>query len=226
MDKKVFQDMSGAESTTLSQLVIKYRDEIVPELKSAKMQTYKLNKLLRHKICYYNLLQLNSSVVFQYKKSLQKEGLAPKTININLQMLKRIWHVAKVRWNITLPAESPFALVSMEKVNNERDITLTDSEFKRLLEVAAKSKMHCLADMIQFVAITAARCSEITGLLRQNVDFSKKTATFMETKTTPSHTIPLHDDAIAILKKYPFGDKFLKLFTFRFLFFVSANDNV
>ena len=57
MDKKVFQDMSGAESTTLSQLVIKYRDEIVPELKSAKMQTYKLNKLLRHKICYYNLLQ-------------------------------------------------------------------------------------------------------------------------------------------------------------------------
>ena len=165
-------------------------------------------------------------MVFQYKKSLQKEGLAPKAININLQMLKRIWHVAKVRWSITLPAESPFALVSLEKFNNERDITLTDSEFKRLLEVAAKSKMHCLADMIQFVAITAARYSEITGLLRQNVDFSKKTATFMETKTTPSHTIPLHDDAIAILKKYPFGDKFLKLFTFRFLFLVSANDSV
>ena len=32
MDRKVFQDMSGAESTTLSQLVIKYRDEMVPEL--------------------------------------------------------------------------------------------------------------------------------------------------------------------------------------------------
>ena len=150
-------------------------------------------------------------MVFQYKKSLQKEGLAPKTININLQMLKRIWHVAKVRWNITLPTESPFALVSMEKVNNERDITLTDSEFKRLLEVAAKSKMQCLADMIKFAALTAARYSEITGLLRSNTDFNKRTATFMETKTTPSHTIPLHDDAIAILKKYPFGDKFFNV---------------
>ena len=53
MDKKVFQDMSGAESTTLSQLVIKYRDEVIPELKSRKSLTYKLNKLLKNKICYY-----------------------------------------------------------------------------------------------------------------------------------------------------------------------------
>ena len=67
MDKKVFQDMTGAESTTLSQLVIKYRDEVIPELKSRKSLTYKLNKLLKNKICYYNLLQLNSSNVDQYK---------------------------------------------------------------------------------------------------------------------------------------------------------------
>ena len=111
MDKKVFQDMSGAESTTLSQLVIKYRDEVIPELKSRKSLTYKLNKLLKNKICYYNLLQLNSSNVYQYKKSLQKEGLAPKTININLQMLKRIWNVAKTRWAITLHVESHLNLV-------------------------------------------------------------------------------------------------------------------
>ena len=69
--KKIFEDMSGAESTTLSHLVIKYREEVVPELKSKKHYTYKLNKLLKHKICYYNLLQLNSSNVFQYKKELQ-----------------------------------------------------------------------------------------------------------------------------------------------------------
>ncbi|MDP6784031.1 MAG: site-specific integrase [Alphaproteobacteria bacterium] len=208
MDKKIFEDMSGAESTTLSQLVKKYRDEVVPELKSTKHYTYKLNKLLKHKICYYNLLQLNSSNVYQYKKELQKEGLAPKTININLQMLRRIWYIAKVRWNITLPAQSPFALVPMEKVNNERDIQLTDAEFTKLLDVASNSKLHCLADMIRFASRSLARYSEIVGLRRENVDFNKKTATFMETKTTPSHTIPLHDDAIAILKKYPFGDTF------------------
>ena len=40
MDKKIFEDMSRAESTTLSHLVIKYRDEVVPELKSQKSQNY------------------------------------------------------------------------------------------------------------------------------------------------------------------------------------------
>ena len=34
MDRKIFQDMSGAESTTLSLLVEKYRDEIVPDMKN------------------------------------------------------------------------------------------------------------------------------------------------------------------------------------------------
>ena len=207
MDRKIFQDMTGAESTTLSLLVEKYRDEIVPDMKSAKSLTYKLNKLLKDKICFYNLLQLNSSHAYQYKKRIAV-NLAPKTININIQMLQRIWNVAKKQWDITLPAQNPFDLVTMEKVNNERDIQLTDEEFKKLLEIAAASKLNCLADMIKFAALTAARYSEITGLLRQNVDFNKKTATFLDTKNTEDRTIPLHEDAIAILKKYPFGEKF------------------
>jgi integrase len=101
----------------------------------------------------------------------------------------------------------------MEKVDNERDITLTDDEFKKLLDVASRSKLLCLEDMIKFAALTLARYSEIVGLLRSNVCFNKKTATFMLTKTTSSHTIPLHDDAIAILKKYPFGDRFFNVKT-------------
>ena len=207
MDRKIFKDMSGAEGTTLSLLVEKYRDEIVPEMKSAVSLTYKLNKLLKDKICFYNLLQLNSAHAYEYKKRIAAK-LAPKTININIQMLQRIWNVAKKQWDITLPSQNPFDLVSMEKVSNERDIQLTDDEFKKLVEVAAASKLICLADMIKFAALTAARYSEITGLLRQNVDFSKKTATFYDTKNMEDRTIPLHEGAIEILKRYPFGEKF------------------
>ena len=92
---------------------------------------------------------------------------------------------------------------------------------EQLLDAASNSKLHCLADMIRFASLTLARYSEIVGLRRENVDFNKKTATFMETKTTPSHTIPLHNDAVAILKKYPFGDTFfhVKKFSFEKLFF-------
>tara|TARA_B100001964_G_scaffold181261_1_gene200415 strand:+ start:94 stop:243 length:150 start_codon:yes stop_codon:yes gene_type:complete len=37
MDKKILEDMSGAEGTTLKLLIMKYRDEIVPEYKSTRI---------------------------------------------------------------------------------------------------------------------------------------------------------------------------------------------
>ena len=212
MDRKIFEDLSGAEGTTLRALIIKYRDEIVPDYKSARTLTYKLNLMLRYKICYYNLLQLNSSHINKFKKEITV-GRAPKTVNMYIQTLQTIWNIARSQWGITLPAQNPFALVTYNKVMNERDVTLNDEEFKRLLEESSKSKLNVLTDMIKFASITAARYGEITGLLRCNTDINKKTATFIDTKNGENRTIPLHDDAIAILKKYPFGDKFFNVKT-------------
>ena len=212
MDRKIFEDLSGAEGTTLRALIIKYRDEMVPEYKSARTLTYKLNYMLKFKICCYNLLQLNSAHIHKFKKEITV-GRAPKTVNMYIQTLQTIWNMARKQWGIVLPAQNPFALVTYNKVINERDVTLTDEEFKRLLDYAAKTKMNVLPDMIKFAAITAARYSEITGLLRCNTDFNKRTATFLDTKNGEDRTIPLHDDAIAILKKYPFGEKFFNVRT-------------
>jgi len=212
MDRKIFEDLSGAEGTTLRALIIKYRDEIVPDYKSARTLTYKLNLMLKYKICYYNLLQLNSSHITKFKKEITV-GRAPKTVNMYIQTLQTIWNIARSQWGITLPAQNPFALVTYNKVMNERDVTLSDDQFKRLLVEAARSKLNVLADMIKFASITAARYAEITGLLRCNTDLNKKTATFIDTKNGENRTIPLHDDAVAILKKYPFGDKFFNVKT-------------
>jgi len=212
MDRKIFEDLSGAEGTTLRALIIKYRDEIVPAYKGARTLTYKLNLMLKYKICYYNLLQLNSSHINKFKKEITV-GRAPKTVNMYIQTLQTVWNIARSQWAITLPAQNPFALVTYNKVMNERDVTLNDDEFKRLLEESSKSKLNVLTDMIKFASITAARYAEITGLLRCNTDINKKTATFIDTKNGENRTIPLHDDAIAILKKYPFGDKFFNVKT-------------
>ena len=212
MDQKIFQDLTGAEGTTLRELIIKYRDEIVPDYKSARTLTYKLNHMLKYRICYYNLLQLNSAHIHKFKKEISV-GRAPKTVNMYIQTLQTIWGMAHKTWGIVLPAQSPFALVTYDKVINERDVTLSDEEFKRLLVEAARSKLNVLPDMIRFASITAARYSEITNLLRCNTDLNKRTATFLDTKNGEDRTIPLHDDAIAILKKYPFGDKFFNVKT-------------
>ena len=136
MDRKIFEDLSGAEGTTLRALIIKYRDEVVPEYKSARTLTYKLNYMLKFKICYYNLLQLNSAHIHKFKKEIS-DGRAAKTVNMYIQTLQTIWNIARSQWGITMPSQNPFALVTYNKVRNERDVTLTDEEFKRLLAQAA-----------------------------------------------------------------------------------------
>ena len=46
MDKKIFEDFSGAAGTTLRELIEKYRDEIVVNHKAVRSTTVKLNLLL------------------------------------------------------------------------------------------------------------------------------------------------------------------------------------
>lgn len=221
MEKRVFEDLSGAEGTTLKQLLIKYRDEIVPTLKSETTLTYKINYTLKFKVCYYNLLELNSSHINTFKREIS-EGRAPKTINAYINLLKHVWNLARSQWGITLPPQSPFALVSMEKVNNLRDVTLTDEKFKTLVAEADKivikdgknkivGKANWLPDMIVFASATACRYSEIVNLQRRDVDFNRRLATLRMTKNGEDRTIPLSDEAIRILKKQPFGDKFFNI---------------
>ena len=221
MEKRVFEDLSGAEGTSLRQLLIKYRDELVPTYKSAKTLTYKINYMLKFKVCYYNLLQLNSAHINRFKKEIS-QGRAPKTINAYIDTLKRVWDLARTEWGITLPPQSPFSLVTMLPVKNERDITLTDEQFAKLIEEAGKiyikssrqkviGKANWLPDMIIFAAATAARFSEITSLLRKDVDFNKRLATFRDTKNGDDRTIPLSNEALRILKRQPFGDKFFNV---------------
>ena len=52
MERNMFDDYSGAASTTLKDLICKYRDEIVPEQKAHRQTTCKLNLLTRQKISY------------------------------------------------------------------------------------------------------------------------------------------------------------------------------
>ena len=95
---------------------------------------------------------------------------------------------------------------------------LTTAEYERLLKEANNQPTKygqwpfpILEDLIKFAVLTCSRYSEITNLKRSNTDFDKKLATFKDTKNGTDRTIPLSDEVIAILKKYPFGDKFFPI---------------
>lgn len=104
--KDIYTDYGNAETITIKDLIIKYRDEIVPEHKAKKSTTHKLNKLLRYDVTNQFVLRLRSSHIYNLQKQLEAEGSAPKTINIYVQFLHQIWNTAKRKWSINLPAQS------------------------------------------------------------------------------------------------------------------------
>ena len=97
IEREVYTDYGNAETITIKDLIIKYRDEIVIEHKAKVSTSHKLNKLMRYSISCIHLLRLKSSDLYKLQKKMQSEGLAPKTVNTYIQLLNQIWTTAK-RW--------------------------------------------------------------------------------------------------------------------------------
>jgi len=208
MDKQIFEDYDRAIKTKLSDLIVKYRDEVVSTHKAVRQTTSKLNTLLNFKICKLSLMQIKPHNVYEFKKELVQLNKSPKTINIYISLLKGVWKSAKGDWGIVLPPQNPFAFIKQERVNNIRDEILTDEQYKTLLECCSRSKLNILKDIVQFAYVTGARINEILSLRRSNTDLKKQTAKFIDTKNGENRSIPLTSLAVEILKKYPFGERF------------------
>lgn len=209
IDRKLFNNTTSIDNTTLETLLIKYRDEIVPGYKSRETLTSKINHLLRYKICKYSISHLTTEHITEFKRAIMP-GRAAKTINGYIQTLHTVWKMASSQFGYTMPLQNPFKLVPLLKVRNERDITITDAQLFKLLDCAAKVKNHSyLVNFIKFAAITSARYQEILDLKKQDVDFNKCCCTFRDTKNGEDRTIPLSQESMAILKEQrTFGDHF------------------
>ena len=204
MEKKTFEDYSPAASTTLKDILIKYRDEITINKKGYKEETCKLNKLIRHKISLHTLMRFKSHHVYSLIKELQvtmKQNSVVKYVNL----LRNAWNVAKRQWAITLPATSPFDLVSIKKENDTRERILTKLEYKRLLAACSKSTLNGLSDMVEFAYLTGARQGEMLRLKKDDVDWHRNIITFKDTKNGEDRSVPMSNEVQYIIKKYPFG---------------------
>ena len=218
MDRSVFEDYTAAATTTLGQILTRYRDEITTKKKGYREETPKINLLLRHQISSYNLMQLKSSHLYELKNEMLKTK-APKTVNDYLHLISHTWKTAKRVWNMSLPQQNPVELVHLEKVNNRRDVVLTHEEYLKLISEAEISKLNNLKDVIEFAYITGARFGEIQRLTKDHINFEKKTLTFCDTKNGTDRIIPLANRIIEILKKYPFGNKIFILNKGQFRFY-------
>lgn len=204
IDRNVFQDYTNASNTLLKELLIKYREEKTLIKKGAKSETCKINLLIRHSISLNTLMSLRSHHIYKLMKELSQTR-KPSTVNKYIHLIKHTWRTAKREWGINLPTENPCDMVVMNKVNDARDRILSKEEYSKLISVAETSNLPMLKDMIIFAYLTGCRQGEMLRLKRDDVDFNNKLCTFKDTKNGLDRTVPLHESALTILKKYPFG---------------------
>lgn len=206
MERGIYEEYAHNHSVSFKSLLIKYRDEKTANKKSVKSETYKINWLIRHSLLDLPVMRFKSHHIYSLINELKNKNKKPQTIKHYVQLLQVCWNTARKEWNVQVPNTSPFALVTLDKVNNQREYVLSLDEYNRLLDAAGNSKFNYMRDLIIFAYETGARYSEIIKLNKSDV--VNKLATFRDTKNGEDRTVPLSDKALEVLSKYPFGQTY------------------
>lgn len=112
---------------------------------------------------------------------------------------------ALMRWameELDLP-DNPCRKVRQETETGKRDRILSADEQSRLVEACRASSWERLYLLVLLALTTGARRGELRRLRYADVDFTRQTVTFLETKNGDDRTVPLTADVVAELKRLP-----------------------
>lgn len=186
------------ERIVLSDLVKRYRDEVVVTKKGAEIETVVLNAFLRHPICKKRLSELTTADFATYRDDRLKK-ITAKSLKRQLSPISNMFEVARTDWKIPL-RQNPLSELSLKVNDNKRERRLRIGELERLMEAGKKSRNPYTLPTVHFALETAMRRGEILALQLRDVDLERGTATIREAKNGYSRTIPLTHIAATIIK--------------------------
>jgi integrase len=199
------QNLKVLGQTTLSDMLIKYRDTVIPQKRSPKNEIIIINAFLRHQICLKTLAELKSEDFERYKVERLKSVLG-STINREFNIIKHAFNVAIDVWELPLN-KNPLASVKKAPNPKSRERQLTDVELDRLISTAQKVRNLTVAPLILFALETAMRRGELLNIKKEHYHTENKTLFIPETKTGHSRTIPLSTKAQEIISNANSKDK-------------------
>lgn len=200
MDRGVFLSTSIAETTTLTELIERYLEEVAPTKKS-EADIRVRGKLLKNKLGDQVLAAITPLTVKEFREE-RLDTVKGDTVRKEMSLLSRILKLAQQEWDIYLPRGNPVDSVAMPPKGKGRDRRLELGEEKALLE-AAKDYGGFIEDIIILALETGARRGELASLQWVNINFNKCTVILRDTKNTDDREIPLSSRAIEVIKRQP-----------------------
>lgn len=192
-----------AKKRTVSEMLQKYREQVVPYKKSQQPVLQMLNWWDKQ-IGMYSLADASTSMIKDYRDKLlsEKSGRgkqrAPGTVNRYLATLSHAFTMAVKEWEWI--DRNPVLNVTKPKEPKGRVRFLDEAERKKLLEVCRNSQNTYLYPIVVLALSTGMRQGEILSLQWNQVDLAHQAIILEETKNGETRRVPLVGHALEILK--------------------------
>jgi integrase len=195
IERGLFFDRTKAERTTVSELITRYRSDIMPSLggKHVKPALNALAPIFGE----YALSSVTSEMISKYRDTRLKT-VAESTVKKEINLLSKIIDLAGKEWGIPV-AVNPCLNVKRPTEPNGRERRLIGTEETYLLYACSDSSQEL--ESIVIVAIeTAARLGELLELEWRHINVDKRTMKFLDTKNGDNREIPLTSRAVKIIE--------------------------
>lgn len=206
MDRGTYVSRAEAESTTLMELLERYRNEVTPLKKGASSESARIRALLRHPLAQRIVAGIRGVDIASYRDERLKK-VSPATVKRDLVILSHLFEVVRKEWGIhVLNPVRDIRLPPHSKARDRRLQTARDGEEgeeSRLLNACRKTRNPFLLPIIHLALETAMRQGELVSLRWEHVDLTRRIAHLPDTKNGESRTVPLSTTAVNVLRALP-----------------------
>ncbi len=201
IEKGLYVNVSQSQRMTLRELMFEYRDRVAINKKGYRTESYRINKICRHKVCDNTLFKLTKLKLIKFRED-QLIEVSPSTCNKYISVISMAIAYAMDDLDMYLPSNPAKRVKNLKEPEYSGEIITRDEE-ARLLEHAGRSKYVWLKCAIMMAIDLGARRGELINLKYRNIDFIRRTATLEDTKNGSDRTIGLTSRVIEEIKKLP-----------------------
>lgn len=188
------------ESTTLSELLERYKTEVSPTKRGAAQEIQRIDVLKRHDIAFRTLVGLSQQDIASFRDE-RLQSVAPSTTVRELAILSHVIEVAMRDWGLPL-SRNIVKLVRRPVIRNERSRRLTGNEEQRLLDGCDTGKISFMKTLLIVAIETGMRRGELLGLQWHDFSHNRRVLSLAMTKNGTSREVPLSQRAYSTLMEW------------------------
>lgn len=188
-------------NTTLGKLLERYGREVSAHKKGATAETYRINRLAQSALGGLRMIDVTSMALATYRDERRSE-VSGSAIRSELSIIRRTIETARREWGYDIPV-NPAALVTLPRPGAARLRRLLPGEYEKLERGFAGNPL--VWAFVRFAVASAMRRGEMLSLRWRHVDLRQRLAHLPTTKSGVPRTVPLTDEAYAVLTELSKG---------------------